>query len=277
MYKAAGSAINELNPKQYFYAVGFVLALLFAMLDPNPAELSSAELLLLWLFQGVLPVFLLMLCQDYMGRIKYIHHGSPWLKLVLSGILASGLFAGPALFIDIMFGLDPLYHNQAEWLLAWWQEMLAIAPPVTLGWLAANAPWLLGWQLTRVSSNATLPEQQPAATSATENKAAFVAFLQQLPADKRGNLLYLKAELHYLLVVTDRGSSLILSSLKDAIGDLPPGSGIQPHRSFWVPKTAIKTMTRQGRQGQLQLTDGSKIPVSRQQLPAVQLILSVAE
>lgn len=274
MDKVEATATNALDPKHYFYAVGFVLAVLFAMLDPNPTGLSLPQLLFLWLVQGVLPVFLLIFSQELLGRITAIHLWSPWLKLVLSGVFASSIFAGPALLLDIVFGLDPLYTSNTAWLLAWWQEMLAITPPVTLGWLAANAPWLFGWQLTR--THTILPTQQTTQAPEGNNNDKFALFLRQLPEGKRGNLLYLKAELHYLLVVTDKGSGLILSSLKDAIADLPADSGIQTHRSFWVAKTAIKTLSKQGRQGQLALIDGSQVPVSRQQLATVQLFVAMA-
>ena len=73
----------------------------------------------------------------------------------------------------------------------------------------------------------------------------------------------LKSELHYLQVVTDRGSALILYNLGDAIDELPPDAGTLVHRSYWVAWNAIEDFVRRGRQGELRLRDGSRAPVSR--------------
>ena len=79
----------------------------------------------------------------------------------------------------------------------------------------------------------------------------------------------IKAELHYLLVITDKGKALLLYNLKDAIDELGDAVGMQVHRSWWVAANAVATINRTGRQGELVLTDGQLIPVSRNRLKAV--------
>jgi hypothetical protein len=272
---------HELNPKHYFYSVGFVLALLFALLDRNAEQLEFPLLLGIWLLQGLLPVTLLILCQQHLQHMPALQQRAAWLKLLLCGLSASLLFAGPALLLDVALGLDPRYQGWQNWAGAWWREVLAVAPLITVAWIAANAPWLFGFRLIRPRQSPDVPHIQPLAASGQAVTPAsslpltadFSSLQRQLPPERRGELLYLKSELHYLLVVTSQGRSLILCNLKDAIAELPQNSGFSPHRSYWVSIIAVQKFSRQGRQGQLLLQDGSKVPVSRTQLPMVTALL----
>lgn len=90
-----------------------------------------------------------------------------------------------------------------------------------------------------------------------------------VPEEKQGELLFLKSELHYLQVVTERGTTLILYNLSDAILQIPAEVGMSIHRSYWVSFNAIKQLTRKGRQGTLHLKDGQTLPVSRNRLKDV--------
>jgi len=270
---------GELEPKSYFYSAALVLAVLFALLDNNQTDLALPLLLLLWGLQTLLPVSLLMLCQERLQQFSQTRHWSAWLKLITSGLLVSLLFTAPALCLDILAGLDPLYSDWPSWLHALALEFIAVAPVLTLGWLAVNAPWLFGWRLVKISQPSADTSTAPVLQSAQTHTAAVVPtadFLRQhsqLSALAPEAVLYMKAELHYLLVVTNTSRSLILSSLKDAIADMPPQSGFQPHRSYWVSHAAVHKLVRQGRQGELLLTDNSRIPVSRQQLATVTNLL----
>lgn len=272
---------HEPNPKHYFYSVGFVLALLFALLDRNAEQLEFPLLLGTWLLQGLLPVTLLILCQQHLQHLPALQQQSAWLKLLLCGLSASLLFAGPALLLDVALGLDPQYQGWQNWAAAWWREVLAVGPLITVAWIAANAPWLFGFRLIRPQRSPDAPHTQPhptagqadTASSALALTAEFSGLQRQLSPERRGELLYLKSELHYLLVVTSQGRSLILCNLKDAIAELPESSGFSPHRSYWVSFAAVKKLSRQGRQGQLLLQDGSKVPVSRTQMPLVTTLL----
>lgn len=272
---------HELNPRHYFYSVGFVLALLFALLDRNAEQLEFPLLLASWLLQGLLPVTLLILCQQHLQHVPALQQSVAWLKLLICGLSASLLFAGPALLLDVALGLDPQYQGWQNWAAAWWREVLAVAPLITVAWIAANAPWLFGFRLIRPQPgpqghpDASHAQPHPEAGSALPLTADFSGLQRQLPPERRGELLYLKSELHYLLVVTSQGRSLILCNLKDAIAELPESSGFSPHRSYWVSVAAVQKFSRQGRQGQLLLQDGSKIPVSRTQMPAVTTLLQV--
>lgn len=90
-----------------------------------------------------------------------------------------------------------------------------------------------------------------------------------LPPERQGKILFLKSELHYLKVVTELGSTLILYNLGDAIAQLTAESGLSVHRSYWVALDAVDELVRKGRQGELRLSNGQSVPVSRNRLNEV--------
>lgn len=118
-------------------------------------------------------------------------------------------------------------------------------------------------QMTAPPAAATPPDGPPVA----EVMATGVSSLPVAPGDR---LLALSAEDHYLRVYTERGSTLILRRLADAIADLPADAGLQVHRSHWVARTAVQRVDRNGARLVLVLTNGLRIPVSRTYRLAVQ-------
>ena len=80
--------------------------------------------------------------------------------------------------------------------------------------------------------------------------------------------MFIRSELHYIHLQTTEGKALVLYSLRDTAAALGE-RGFQPHRSYWVAYDAIRSFERKGRQGELVLVDGSRVPVSRRQLDAV--------
>ena len=108
-------------------------------------------------------------------------------------------------------------------------------------------------------------------SAATEPLPEFVNLLLE---SCRGRPLLIKSELHYLKVVTERGSGLVLYNMDDAVDALPADAGMQVHRSDWVAFDAIDRLQRRGRQGELILRDGERVPVSRQRYRQVSEALS---
>jgi hypothetical protein len=88
--------------------------------------------------------------------------------------------------------------------------------------------------------------------------------LNRLPVAKRGAILALSMEDHYVRVFTAAGESLVLLRLSDAIAEVQEVSGFQIHRSHWVARAAVARMERlpDGRL-RLYLMNGSVLPVSR--------------
>lgn len=89
---------------------------------------------------------------------------------------------------------------------------------------------------------------------------AFMARLKK-PASL-DSLLALRAEQHYLQVITTAGRELVLYRLSDALRELPPQLGIQVHRSWWVKRSAICGVECRGRKMTVVLANQERVPVS---------------
>lgn len=95
------------------------------------------------------------------------------------------------------------------------------------------------------------------------------AILQRLPLEKRGALLALSVEDHYVRVQTATGSEMLLMRLSDAMKETGNLHGAQVHRSHWVSFAAVHGARRDGDRAILTLVSGAEIPVSRANLPKV--------
>jgi hypothetical protein len=96
-----------------------------------------------------------------------------------------------------------------------------------------------------------------------------VLFQRRLPLEKRGALIRLEAQDHYLLVVTDRGSDTLLLRLGDAADELAE-VGVRVHRSHWVNRAQVRGHSRQKGRDFLKMADGQQVPVSRSYKEAAQ-------
>lgn len=95
------------------------------------------------------------------------------------------------------------------------------------------------------------------------------ALLARLPLDKRGALVALSSEDHYVRVQTTQGEELVLLRLSDAIREAAPTAGLHVHRSHWVAVNAVQSARRDGDRAVLSMTHGPDIPVSRANLALI--------
>lgn len=93
--------------------------------------------------------------------------------------------------------------------------------------------------------------------------------LERVPLPQRGALLALIVEDHYVDIVTERGKTLVLMRLADAMRETGSTAGLQIHRSHWVATGAVVKTHRSGGKLVLELSNGLRLPVSRGYLPAV--------
>ncbi|MGP9789286.1 LytTR family DNA-binding domain-containing protein [Roseinatronobacter sp. NSM] len=139
------------------------------------------------------------------------------------------------------------------------------------GWQAGNIGGLL-WLIMIVvliagAIHVLLAWLRPATAPATA-QVPEAAFLARLPLHKRGPLIRLEAQDHYLNVVTQNGSELVLMRMADADAMLQ-GIGLRVHRSHWVVPAEIRQVVRQQGKTSLIMVDGASVPVSRSHLPAL--------
>ena len=106
----------------------------------------------------------------------------------------------------------------------------------------------------------------PDARSAKDQPPAIMA---RLPLEKRGALVSLSVEDHYVHVTTTKGDVMLLMRLSDAINETPPTVGLQVHRSHWVATTQVARTERIGDRAILTLHNGTQIPASRSYMAAL--------
>ena len=87
--------------------------------------------------------------------------------------------------------------------------------------------------------------------------------LARLPLDKRGALISLTVQDHYVEVTTSNGRALLLMRLSDAMAETDGIDGMQVHRSHWVALGQVRAAKRLGDRAELRMSDGRDIPVSR--------------
>lgn len=89
------------------------------------------------------------------------------------------------------------------------------------------------------------------------------AFLSRLPeAVDASDLVAIKAEQHYIQVITRQKQFMVLYRFSDAIRELDPDMGVQVHRSYWVNVAAIKTVHAKAKDFFLRMSTGPDVPVS---------------
>ncbi len=133
-----------------------------------------------------------------------------------------------------------------------WQMLEALPVAIIVG--------LVAYFFFKSSSQPEAAVAQPAAAN---------RLMLRLPPQKRGVLQHLTMQDHYVDVVTDRGSELVLLRLADAIAEAGEGAGLQIHRSHWVAFDAVGTVERQDGKVVVATTSGARLPVSRTYLPAL--------
>ena len=62
-----------------------------------------------------------------------------------------------------------------------------------------------------------------------------------------GRLRYLKAEDHYVRVVTSNGENMLRMRFRDAIARAGVENGVRVHRSYWIIKDALGPLQQEGR------------------------------
>ncbi len=262
--------IGDLSPRRYFMGIAVALAVVFAFIGGQDDSAASLGVnLVQWSLQSIIPMSLLLLSHRFCAVVPGFQRLGPWMQLFVSGALGALLFVPIALALDVYwFGDEAETFNLSELL----DEASSVVVPVTLVWVAINAPFVLGFRFRK--------QADIASTLATDNSSPDdiaigprPAFMSLLPVADPGALIYLQAELHYLAVVTEKGRFLLLYNLRDAISEIADGEGVQVHRSFWVAKEQVASFRRDGRQGLVTMTNGDEVPVARRRLESLEAVV----
>lgn len=110
----------------------------------------------------------------------------------------------------------------------------------------------------RAIADASAPD--PSATASSRSRPAF---LERTPATVAlADVMAVKAEQHYLRIITATRSYLVLHRFSDALCELPSGEGLQIHRSWWVRQSAVQRVRQNSRKMSVTLQTGEEVPVS---------------
>ncbi|MCY7280345.1 MAG: LytTR family transcriptional regulator DNA-binding domain-containing protein [Sphingomonas bacterium] len=110
-------------------------------------------------------------------------------------------------------------------------------------------------------------DQPLAATGAAAAPPAIVPpFLDRLPGAWADRLVALEMEDHYVRAHGPDTSALILLRMRDAEAELAGIDGMRIHRSWWVARSAVEKVLREGRGYKLRLTNGLEAPVARDRI-----------
>ncbi|WP_291407012.1 LytTR family DNA-binding domain-containing protein [Devosia sp.] len=172
-----------------------------------------------------------------------------WLAGAIAGAVAGPAIAGVVLVINLVaYGVD--------------------VTPIRFGTLLAYCT-LISISVTVMSALLWQPPQAKPVPEAVSAAATEPAILERLPRGQRGRLVHIAVSDHYVDVTTEKGTTLVLMRLSDAIRETAPVAGMQVHRSHWVALDAVRRGARQGSKPVLELENGAIVPVSRTYVEAV--------
>lgn len=104
-----------------------------------------------------------------------------------------------------------------------------------------------------------------------------VPLLLKLPTDRRGRLRRIHAANQYVEVVTEQGTTLLRMTLRDAVALVPEDKGWWCHRSLWIRRDEVVSLTYTRGQPQVTDRDGRSWPVSRKSVPEIRDWLNAAD
>ena len=190
---------------------------------------------------------------------------------LIVGVLKTVLFRErPGIAVTILLGaVAGPFVAGLVWLMNLWilPSAAGIAYLPLLGYVTIMTATVAG--VISYASGSLVAQQERGPAMPAEPAPQRPALLDRLPAAQRGRLLYLSMQDHYVEVVTDKGSHLVLMRLADAIGETTGTEGMQVHRSHWVARDAVAGSIRDGARLTLRLVNGAELPVSRSKLADV--------
>ena len=134
-----------------------------------------------------------------------------------------------------------------------------------IGVLVMTVFTLIGRNSSPFERNADALADAPAVTRPTP----IAPFLDRLPGAWADRLVALEMEDHYVRAHGPETSALILLRMRDAEAELSAIDGMRIHRSWWVARSAVEKVLRDGRGYKLRLTNGLEAPVARDRVAAL--------
>lgn len=191
------------------------------------------------------------------------------IRLIISTLTASAIMALFAPFIINLF------FNSLE---NYWQSLpMSFLACVFIGGVIAGVSSI---KSILIRQNKQLQQSEKALTNKSEKIETIQnqqvnELINELPLEKRGRLICLQMDDHYLNIVTDKGQHLLLIRFKDALLKLENYDGFQTHRSWWVSREAVTASKKEGRKLILIMENGLEVPVSQTYLANAKAALNI--
>jgi hypothetical protein len=266
---------NAVSVERYFLFSSVALIVIFAWMEPaGAAGIGWWKGLVFWTIQISILIPLLIATQHIASQYVNLRTPqNPWIQTALSGVVASLLFVPIAYSLDLLFAIPDDVSSDSI-LLGLIDEAAGVLVPVTITWIALNAPWI--FQLDFSLKPPEVAPEQPGDSkkNLSEDTQQTGRFLQELRNRASGDLISISSELHYLRVTTTDAEVMFLYNLKDAIEELPSNSGVQVHRSHWVSRDHVKQLTKKDGNTECVLSNGRTLPVSRRKYSEVRELLN---
>jgi hypothetical protein len=265
---------STVSVESYFLFSSIALIVIFAWMEPaGAAGIGFWKGLIFWTIQISILIPLLIATQHFAShQFNLRTPEAPWIQTALSGVVAALLFVPIAYFLDVLFAI-PEDDPTLGILPALVDEAAGVLVPVTITWIALNAPWIfqLDFSKRRSESHSKPPGNHDHAVSEARQSCRF---LQELRARAGGDLISMSSELHYLRVTTTEAEVMFLYNLKDAVSELPANAGLHVHRSHWVSREHVKELTKKNGNTECILSNGKRVPVSRRKHAEVRDLLA---
>lgn len=271
------------------------LTALFTILDPPvSARLPVWSTAVFWFLHIGIGMLLAVAATVWLSRhLPRIPPHAVMRRVILGGLIGSLLFTPIALALDGIWLPESPAEKPDDWLDEWEQQ--GGFPALLAEWLSLLPAYLSSWMLVNaipvgirraIPETTPTPEPQPAlsapAIAAIDAPPAPITdpeptvtgpdpgyvvdeasdFLAALPPAIGLDLVAIQADLHYLQVRTTRGRAMVLASLGTAERALGT-RGLRVHRSHWVALAHVRRVAQSASGMTLELSDGSRIPVSR--------------
>jgi hypothetical protein len=266
---------SAVSVERYFLFSSLALIIVFAWMEPaGAAGIGFWKGLIFWTIQISILIPLLIATQHCASHYVNLRtHQAPWLQTALSGVVAALLFVPIAYSLDLLFGI-PDDVPSVGILPGLVDEAAGVLVPVTITWIALNAPWIFQLDFSTRQSEVTKDQLGDSQEHAPGEAKQESRFLQELRSRASGDLISISSELHYLRVTTTDAEVMFLYNLKDAIEELPSDSGVQVHRSHWVSRAHVRELTKRNGNTECVLSNGKSLPVSRRKYSEVRDLLA---
>jgi hypothetical protein len=265
---------TAVSVEQYFFFSSLTLIVLFAWMEPaGSAGVGFGKGLVFWTTQISILIPLLICIQQLASHhVTLKTPQTPWIQTALSGVVAALLFVPIAYFLDLVFAIpeDEASNGILHGLL---DEASGVVVPVTVTWLALNAPWILQLDFSKRYTEPATPEIDEHGAKTSSEMRQPTRFLQELRNRTSGDLISISSELHYVRVVTTETEVMFLYNLKDALEQLPSDAGVQIHRSHWVSREHVKDLTKKNGSWECTLSNGKRLPISRRKYSEIKDLL----